>query len=61
LNDWRGRGPTILHVHLDRRSIGRLAHPKIEILSFSSLEEKYVVAVVEFGEFIQLVELRFRV
>ena len=48
---------TILEVHLDRGSIGRLAHPYIEVLPFPRLKKHYVVAIVEFRELVQLVEL----
>jgi hypothetical protein len=37
---------TILHVHLNCRSVGRLAHPQVKILSLPGLEEKHIVAVV---------------
>lgn len=39
---------TILQMHLDSRPIRRLAHPDIKILSLPRLEEKHIVAVVEF-------------
>ena len=51
-----GNKPTILEVHLDRRSIGRLAYPDIEVLPFPRLKKHYVVAIVEFRELVQLVE-----
>jgi hypothetical protein len=57
-----GGGRTILHVHLNCRPIRCLAHPKVEILSIlPCLEEDHIVAVIKFGELVQLVELRFRV
>ena len=43
-------------MHLDRRSVGRLAHPYVEVLAFPRLEKDYVVAIIEFRELIQLVE-----
>lgn len=52
---------TILQVKLDRRSIGYLAHPNIEILPFSRLEEENIVAILNGGEFVELVQLRLRV
>ena len=55
--DGRGSKRTVLEVHLDRRSIGRLAHPYIKILPFPRLKKHYVVAIVEFRELVQLVEL----
>ena len=51
-----GSKPTILEVHLDRRSIGRLAHPYIEVFSFPCLKKHYIVAIVEFRELVELVE-----
>jgi hypothetical protein len=48
-------------MHLDRRAVRRFAHPCIQILAFSGLEEEDVVAVVEFSELVQLVELRLGV
>ncbi len=45
-------------MHFDSRSIGCFAGPYVKILPFSSLEKKYIVAVVEFRQLIQLVELR---
>lgn len=49
---------TILQVHLHRRSIGRFAHPNIKILAFSGLEKEHVVAVVQIGKLVELIELR---
>lgn len=37
---------TVLEVHLDGGAIGSFAHPGIQILAFSCLEEEHVVAVV---------------
>lgn len=34
-------------MHLDRRAVGRFAHPEIQILALARLEEEYIVAVVE--------------
>lgn len=49
-------GVQVLDVHLDSRSVRRLAHPQVEILSLARLEEEDIVAVVQFGELVQLVE-----
>jgi hypothetical protein len=43
-------------MHLDGRSIRRLAHPCIQVLAFAGLEEEHIIAVVEFGQFVELVE-----
>ena len=51
-----GSTRTVLEVHLDRRSIGRLAHPYIEVLSFPRLKKYYVVAIVEFRKLVELVQ-----
>ena len=48
-------------MHLDRRPIGRFAHPYVKVFAFTRLEEENVVAVVELGEFVELVKLSFRV
>jgi hypothetical protein len=50
---------TVLDVELDGRTIGRLAHPRIQILSFPCFKEQNIVAVVELGELVELVELCF--
>jgi len=42
-------------------SVRRLAHPQIKIFAFACLEKKHIVAVVKFGQFVQLIELRFGV
>lgn len=44
-------------MHLNSRSIWRLAHPCVQIFALARLEEKNIVAVVEFSELVQLVEL----
>ena len=46
-------------MHLYRRSIGRLAHPYVEIFPFPCFEKEDVIAIVELSQFIQLVELCF--
>jgi len=48
-----------LHVHLDGWSIGCFAHPEIKIHSLASFEKDRIVAVIQFCQFVQLVELRF--
>ena len=55
------RAHTVLQVHLDRRPVGRFAHPYVKVLALARLEEENVVAVVELGKFVELVELSFRV
>ena len=44
-------------VELDCRPVGHLAEPHVQILSFPRLEEHHVVAVIELGELVELVEL----
>ena len=51
----------VLNVKLDRRTIGRLAHPRVEVFAFASFEEEDIVAIVQFGYFIELKELAFSV
>jgi hypothetical protein len=41
-------------VKLDGRSIGRLAHPCIEVFAFTGFEEEDIVAIVQFGDFVEL-------
>lgn len=48
-------------MELDCRSIGDFAEPDVEILALASLEKEDVVAVVQFGELVQLVEARLGV
>ena len=48
---------TVLHVHFDSRSVGRLGHPDIQILGLARLEKENIVAVVEFGQLVELIEL----
>lgn len=52
-------GVQVLHVELDRGAVWRLAHPDVEILALAGLEEADVVAVVEIGKFVELVEFGF--
>ena len=53
---WAGLVRTILEVELHSWAVGRFAHPYIEVFTLPRFEEQDVVAVVEFGEFIELVE-----
>ena len=48
-------------MHLDCRAVRRFAHPYIKILAFARFEEDDIVAVVKFGELVELVKLGFRV
>ncbi len=48
-------------MHLDRGPVGRLAHPYVEVLPLSGFKEHDIVAVVELGKLVELVQLRFRV
>jgi hypothetical protein len=41
----------------DCGTVWRFAEPQVEILAFSCFEEHDVVCVVEFGQFVQFVEL----
>jgi hypothetical protein len=51
----------ILEMEFHGWAIGRLRHPEVEILALACLEEENVVAVVELGEFVELVEFCLRV
>lgn len=44
-------------MHLDGGPVGRLAQPYIEIFGFARFEKEHIVAIVEVGQLIQLVEL----
>lgn len=48
-------------MHLDGRPIGRFAQPHVQVLALARLEEQHIVAVVELGKLIKLVELRLGV
>ena len=50
-------GVQILEMHLDRGTVGRLGHPAVEILTLTGFKKEDVVAIVEFCQFIELVEL----
>lgn len=62
---WEGDGGegarTVLEVHFDGGAVGGFAHPDVEVFGFAGFEEEDVVAVVEVGEFVELVEFGFRV
>lgn len=47
---------TVLEMHLDGGAIRGLTHPDVEIFSFTSFEKEDVIAIVEFGQLVQLVE-----
>ena len=46
---------------LNCRSIRRFGNPGVEVFALSSLEEEDIVAGVEIGELVELVEFGFRV
>jgi hypothetical protein len=48
---------TVLRIKLDRRPVRDLAEPHVQVLSFPRLEEEHVVAVVELGQLVELVQL----
>jgi hypothetical protein len=52
-----GKRHTVLGVELYGRAVGDLAAPQVQILALSRFEKEAVVAVVQFGELVQLVEL----
>ena len=52
---------TILQVKLHSRSIGNLAQPDVQILSLAGLKEKDIVAVIQLGELVELVQAGFGV
>ncbi len=49
----------VLNVKLDRRTVGRLAHPCIEVFALASFKEEDIVAIVQFGDFVESEELAF--
>ena len=49
----------VLRVHFDRRAVWGFGQPNVEVFAFARLEEEDVVAVVEVGELVELVELGF--
>jgi len=46
-------------VHFDSRAIGRFAHPYVEVFSLARFEKENIVAIVEFGKLVKLVEFGF--
>lgn len=48
-------------MHFHGRSIGRFTHPEVQVPFFPSLKEESIIAVVEFGKLVKLVEFGFRV
>jgi hypothetical protein len=46
----------VLQMEFDGGTVGGLAHPDVKIFAFAGFEEEDVVAVVEVGEFVELVE-----
>lgn len=46
-------------MHLHGRTIGCFAHPYVKIFALAGFEEQNIITIVEFSEFIELVELRF--
>ena len=53
---WAGLLRTILEVEFHSWAVGRFAHPYVKVFSLSGLEKQDIVAVVEFGELVELVE-----
>ena len=51
----------VLTVQFDGWPVGRFGQPDVQVLAFARLEEHDVVAVVEVGELVELVEARFGV
>ena len=50
-----GSQHTVLHVHLDRWPIRRLAHPNVQVFTFPRFEEHDIIAIIELSELVQLV------
>ena len=46
-------------MHFDGGTIGRFAHPYVKVFSLPRFEKEYVVAIVEFGKLIKLIEFGF--
>lgn len=46
-------------MHLHGRAIGGFAHPYVEVFTLARFEEENIVAIVEFGEFVKLVQFGF--
>lgn len=45
---------TVLEMHLNSRAVRDLTHPQIQILALTCLKEEDIVAVVKFGELVEL-------
>ena len=43
-------------MHLHGRPIRGFTHPYVEVFTLSRLEEEHIIAIVEFGELIELVK-----
>ena len=43
-------------MHFDGRPIWSFTHPYVEIFALSRLEEEHIIAIVEFGELIELIK-----
>lgn len=54
-------GRTVLEMAFYGWAVGGFAHPDVEVFALAGFEEEDVVAVVEVGELVQLVELCFGV
>lgn len=52
---------TVLKVHFNSRAIGRFAHPYVKVFAFSGFEKKHIIAIIKFGEFIELIKFGFGV
>ena len=48
---------TVLEVKFHSWSIGRFAHPYVEVFPLPRFEEQDVVAIVEFSKLVELIEL----
>ena len=51
----------VLAVHLERGPVGRFGEPDVEVFALARLEVHDVVAVVEVGELVELLQLGFGV
>ncbi len=52
---------TVLKMAFHSGTVGGFAHPYVEVFALAGFEEEDVVAVVEVGKLVQLVEFRFGV
>lgn len=46
-------------MHLHGRAIGGFAHPYVEVFTLARFEEENIVTIVEFGEFVKLIQFGF--